>query len=60
LDRPCPAAVVFLHHHQAATKELKGKSDGNPDYETIFRKNQWPDEVRAQLGYKKPQWDMDN
>jgi O-antigen biosynthesis protein len=52
-----PEAIVF-HHHQAATKELRGKSDGNPDFEAMFQRNQWPEEMGERLGYRRPRWDQ--
>jgi GT2 family glycosyltransferase len=49
-----PQAVVF-HHYQAATKALKKNSEN--DYEMMIEKNQWPDAIRSQLGFKKPLWE---
>lgn len=48
-----PNAYVY-HKHQVATDALKKNND---EYELMFRKNQWPDDLAKKLGYKKALWD---
>lgn len=48
-----PNAYVY-HKHQVATDSLK---KNNEEYEFMFKKNQWPDDLAKELGYKKALWD---
>ncbi|ADZ09154.1 glycosyl transferase family 2 [Methanobacterium lacus] len=43
------------HKLQQSTEVLKEKS--SKDYDTMFVKNQWDDELASKFGYKKPVWD---
>ncbi|UTB33060.1 MAG: glycosyltransferase [Methanobacterium sp. ERen5] len=43
------------HKLQQSTEVLKEKS--SRDYDTMFVKNQWDDELASKFGYKKPVWD---
>jgi len=52
-----PASVVF-HRHQAATRELKARSEDSSDYKNIFKQNRWPDSIKSMLGYQQPIWDV--
>ncbi|MTK64146.1 MAG: hypothetical protein F8N15_06435 [Methanobacterium sp.] len=46
-----------VHHKlQQSTEILKEKSQEN--YDIMFTKNQWDDELAAEFGYKKPSWDF--
>ena len=46
-------AIVF-HKLQKSTKKLKDKKE---DYNVMFLKNQWEDELAKELNFKKPNWD---
>lgn len=48
-----PNANVY-HKHQVATDTLKKNND---EYDLMFRKNQWPDDLAKKLGFKKALWD---
>jgi hypothetical protein len=48
-----PEAVV-LHKLQAATHRLR--SDPT-EFETLFVRNEWPPELRAELGFRKAIWE---
>ncbi len=47
-------AVVY-HKVQKATDILRESSQN--DFDIMFHKNQWEDELASQFGYKKPFWD---
>ncbi len=47
-------AVVY-HKVQKATDILRERSQN--DFDIMFHKNQWEDELASQFGYKKPFWD---
>lgn len=48
-----PNAYVY-HKHQVATDSLKKNKE---EYDFMFRKNQWPEDLAKKLGYKKSLWD---
>ncbi|MBZ2167085.1 glycosyltransferase [Methanobacterium spitsbergense] len=48
-------AVVY-HKVQKSTDELRERS--KDDFEIMFQKNQWHDELAEEFGYKKPLWDF--
>ena len=48
-----PNAYVF-HKHQVATKFLRKNKE---EYDMMFKKNQWPQDLAKKLGYKKALWD---
>ena len=53
-------AIVY-HKLQKATSVLRKKSKNsykNSNFDIIFRKNQWDDELATKLGYKTPIWDF--
>lgn len=43
-----------LHKHQTSTNTLR---ENKEEFEIMFRKNQWPDDLANELGYKKASWD---
>ena len=53
------AEAVVYHKLQRSTHVLREESeDKNSEFDIIFRKNQWHDELAGQLGYKTPIWDF--
>ena len=48
-----PNAYVY-HKHQVATDALKKNKE---EYDLMFGKNQWPEDLAEKLGYKKSLWD---
>lgn len=47
-------AVVY-HKEQQSTKVLKESGD---NFDMMFHKNQWDEELAKELGYKSPKWDI--
>ncbi|MEL7671257.1 glycosyltransferase [Methanobacterium sp.] len=53
------AEAVVYHKLQKSTHVLRKESKGkDSEFDIIFRKNQWDDELAAKLGYKTPIWDF--
>jgi len=49
-------AIVY-HKLQKSTDLLRSRTKNDTNFDLMFRKNQWDDELASQLGYKKPIWD---
>jgi GT2 family glycosyltransferase len=49
----CPESRVY-HLHQVATQELRRASER--EYNDIYRENRWPEDLRAQLGFREAPW----
>jgi glycosyltransferase involved in cell wall biosynthesis/predicted nucleic acid-binding Zn-ribbon protein len=53
------AEAIVYHKLQKSTHVLRKESkDNNSEFDIIFRKNQWDDELATKLGYKTPIWDF--
>ncbi|MTK64561.1 MAG: glycosyltransferase [Methanobacterium sp.] len=50
-------AVVY-HKLQKSTDDLSSKPSKGTSFDLMFKKNQWDEELAAELGYKKPVWDF--
>jgi glycosyltransferase involved in cell wall biosynthesis len=49
-------AVVY-HKLQKSTDDLRRNSNERENFDIMFYKNQWDDELASKFGYKKPIWD---
>ncbi|WP_373355258.1 glycosyltransferase [Pseudoroseicyclus sp. CXY001] len=53
-----PAASA-VHKVQAATEELRRtRGGGGASFDMMFRKNRWDEATAADLGYRRPVWDL--
>jgi GT2 family glycosyltransferase len=52
------AEAVVYHKLQKSTDELRSKPEKGTNFDVMFHKNQWDEELTSQLGYKKPIWDF--
>ena len=48
-----PNSYVY-HKHQVSTKNLRKNTE---EFDIMFNKNQWSDNLAKKLGYKKALWD---
>ena len=49
-------AVVY-HKLQKSTDDLSSKTSKGTNFDVMFKKNRWDEELSSELGYKKPVWD---
>ncbi|NWO04455.1 MAG: glycosyltransferase [Alteromonadaceae bacterium] len=50
------AEACVVHRLQRSTRALSGNSDG--EFELMFKKNQWDDQTRRELGFREAVWDL--
>lgn len=51
------ADAVVYHKLQKSTEVLRSSKEGS-NFDLMFHKNQWDDELASRFGYKTPSWDF--